>query len=487
LSTVEITARNKERVIEEFADYYGNTIRNGSGEYKNFIVKKSSNPDKAAQLMRYLIDQNIMVRAAANSSRTNGYDFKTGKEGRVSIEEGDYVITTNQPQGTLVRVLFEPNPELVDSLTYDLTAWETHYAYGVDGFAVKGDVEMTGVQMETFPMDPTVEKPYAYLAKWNSFEDMKFLGHLFKMGINARYSEVEFTMNGETYKPGTLIITRTGNEALGDKFDGMVKDAAALMNRALTPVSTGFVDTGSDFGSSSVRFIDAPRIAVLSGDGVSSNSLGFIWHFFDQELEYPISLVNRDDMRYADMSKYDVLILPSGSYGGQIEAIRDWVRDGGTLIAMEGANRFLAGQDGFNLKVKRSENEEDDSPESKLVSFGESRRGSAAYINAGSVYEIQMDNTHPLAFGYDDTYMSLKLGSTAYEYLDNGYNYGATRSGEPRSGFVGHKAQENLEESLTFGAQRMGSGTVIYMIDNPLYRGFWHNGKLLIGNAVFLR
>ena len=59
------------------------------------------------------------------------------------------------------------------------------------------------------------------------------------------------------------------------------------------------------------------------------------------------------------------------------------------------------------------------------------------------------------------------------------------KDGAPRSGFVGYKTQQVIEESLSYGVQPMGQGQVIYMIDNPFFRGFWHNGKLLISNAVF--
>jgi hypothetical protein len=32
----------------------------------------------------------------------------------------------------------------------------------------------------------------------------------------------------------------------------------------------------------------------------------------------------------------------------------------------------------------------------------------------------------------------------------------------------------------------MGSGDIIYLADNPIFRNFWENGKLLLSNAVFL-
>ncbi|MEQ9263934.1 MAG: M14 family metallopeptidase [Balneolaceae bacterium] len=493
LSTVEITSKNGERVVDEFASYFKDTRDNGSGEYKTFIVKKSSNPDKTAMLMRYLLDQNIVVRAAESGINATGYNFSNGNTERVSVEEGDFVISTHQPQGTLVRVLFEPKPELEDSLTYDITAWEAHYAYGVDGYALRSRIATKGIEMDTEPVLPVnIEKPYAYLAKWNSVDDLKFLAHILKNGVKARYSEVPFEIDGKKYDAGTLVITRNGNQRLGDKFDSIVEDAADLLNRELTPVATGFVSSGRDFGSSSIRLVEAPRVGLIAGDGTSSNMVGHVWHYFDHQIEYPLTLINRDDLRYIEWSDYDVMIMPSGSYGSTfnesgMDNLRSWVRDGGTLIALGGANGFLASQDGFNLTRKSSGDEdEEENMEDRLRKYSDADRSFIPDLSVGAIYELAMDDSHPLAFGFDETYMSLKIGSTSYDYLENGWNVGVSKDGLQRSGFVGHRAKKLAEESLSFGVQDMGSGTVVYMIDNPLFRGFWHNGKLLFGNAVFL-
>jgi len=45
---------------------------------------------------------------------------------------------------------------------------------------------------------------------------------------------------------------------------------------------------------------------------------------------------------------------------------------------------------------------------------------------------------------------------------------------------------EKIPESLLFGEEQMGRGSIIYMVDNPLFRSFWDNGKLFLANAVFL-
>lgn len=491
LSTVETIVNQKERVLEEFQKYFDTTRNNGSGTYKTFVIKRDSNPDNVSRLLRYLVAQKIEVQEAVNEVRASGFDYQTGQVGRVTIEQGDYIVNTYQPQGTLVRVLFEPKPELADSLTYDITAWEAHYSFGVEGYAIQGQVEVQPISFDTeSELTPVVTNPYAYLAEWKSFDDAQFLAHLFKQGVRARYAEESFSIQGKNYDPGTLVITRKGNEKLGNRFDAILKDAALVFNRTLIPVTSGLVTQGKDFGSSSVQFIEAPRVGVVAGEGTSSNMVGHIWHFFDQQLNYPVTMIPADQLSRMDWSEFDVIIMPSGSYGyrlsdSQLSDIRQWVRAGGSLIAVEGANAFLSGKDGFSLQRKSNDSDDQDNPEDRLMRYGDAERASVVNFNAGAIYPLHMDPTHPLAFGYGEQYMSLKLGSTAYEYLEDGWNVGVVKDGSPRSGFVGHKAQESIAQSLSYGVQPMGQGEVIYMIDNPFFRGFWHNGKLLISNAVF--
>ena len=49
------------------------------------------------------------------------------------------------------------------------------------------------------------------------------------------------------------------------------------------------------------------------------------------------------------------------------------------------------------------------------------------------------------------------------------------------------RALKNIPESLLFGEERKGNGSIIYMVDNPLFRSFWDNGKLFFVNAIFFR
>jgi hypothetical protein len=45
--------------------------------------------------------------------------------------------------------------------------------------------------------------------------------------------------------------------------------------------------------------------------------------------------------------------------------------------------------------------------------------------------------------------------------------------------------KEQQKKSLLFGEESLGRGSVVYLVDNVLFRGFWYSGKQLFSNAVF--
>jgi hypothetical protein len=182
--------------------------------------------------------------------------------------------------------------------------------------------------------------------------------------------------------------------------------------------------------------------------------------------------------------------MPSGYYSdmlnesGQSKLV-DWVRSGGKLIAIDGAVSAISGMDAFQISRKSLSDEESDDDESKLRTYDQSSRMRAMSSTPGSIFRTTLDHTHPLAYGYGSDYYSLKTDATAFEYLDSGWNVGTIQTDAHMSGFAGQLAKQNLEGSLTYGVQSVGSGDVVYMVDNPLFRGFWEDGKLLMVNALF--
>jgi hypothetical protein len=259
----------------------------------------------------------------------------------------------------------------------------------------------------------------------------------------------------------------------------------------LTPVNSGFVEKGYDFGSSKVRPLKARKIAVLTGEGVSSNAAGEVWHFFDKELEYPVTLINQNDFSNVRWSDYDVIIMPHGNYRFlndklQADALKSWVQNGGHVVALENAVAQIARQD-WGFKSKKADDAETKDPYAALRRYEDRERDFIPNATPGSIFRVELDNTHPLAFGYPGFYYTLKQDDNIYEFIkEGGWNVGVMKKNKQVAGFVGSKLQAKLQDGLLFGVQDLGSGTITFLTDNVLFRSFWENGKLMFSNAVFM-
>ncbi|HOA37982.1 MAG TPA: hypothetical protein PKJ36_06255, partial [Flavihumibacter sp.] len=81
----------------------------------------------------------------------------------------------------------------------------------------------------------------------------------------------------------------------------------------------------------------------------------------------------------------------------------------------------------------------------------------------------------------------LKQDANMYDYLrDNGWNVGVLKKDNYVAGFVGAAVKNKLKDGVLIGVEDMGRGQVVFFADDPIFRSFWENGKLLFANAVFL-
>jgi hypothetical protein len=477
LSTVEIASKNAKQLNSEFAKFFDNS----NLKYKSYVVK--GNEDKLNSL-KTLLNKHEITFENPNTSKISGYNYRLGKQGAMNVTSNAIVVHTNQPKGKMVKVLFEPNAKLSDSLTYDITAWSVPYAYGLD--AIASTVKVNSSKLLERKSLATLNDAYGYVSKWNSMDDAKFLAELLKANLKVRFTEKPFTSNGTKFERGSLIITKGDNQHI-EKFVGTLNTIAQNHSQPLTQINSGFSQTTPDIGSPDIKLINKQKVAVLSGKGTSSLSYGEIWHFFEQQLHYPLTSLNTDNLSLSNLDKFNVLIIPNGYYNSvlndaNIKKIKDWVRSGGKVIAIDGALRSFAGKDGFNLKYKQSDSESDDD---NLTPYADREREKSNNFITGAIFKSKVDKTHPMAFGYNDDYFTLKLGSTLYNLLESGYNVAHLEDNKVYSGFAGKDALNNLGQTLVFGEESMGSGSFIYMVDNTLFRSFWENGKLFLVNSIF--
>lgn len=493
-AAMEALSSRADKTVTEFIKFFENGKNNPVGQFKSYIIKTKGEEVKVKPFLDFLDKQGFAYGYAGKESTMNGYSYQDDKNVSVKVEAEDVVISLYQPRSTYLKILLEPKSVLEDSVTYDITSWSLPYAYGLKAYAFKDKLNPAAKPTTSAAATATVAKPYAYVVRWRTLEDAKFLAHLLSKKIRVRAADKPFEIGEEKFGAGSLLITRAGNERLGAKFDDIVQAEAKDHGISLYYASSGYVSKGADFGSNNVTYLKMPRVAIVGGEGTSPTGFGDVWHFFDQVLKYPSTVVNTSDLSNLDFKQFDVLVMPGGYGYGRVlnentqNNLRAWIRSGGKLIALESANNVLANKNDFALKNKEADDKKKESKNdtTDLRVFQNRERESVSEETPGSIYKISLDNSHPLAFGYDKTYHALVLEASDYAYLKDGWNVGYTKKNDWVAGFAGKKAKEKLANSLMFGVQDMGRGKVVYMINNPLFRGFWYNGKLLFANAVFM-
>ena len=484
LSTVEMASKNALKLNQEFKSFFNTN----SVDTKSYVL--NGNPEKL-KMLTSLLDQHQITYEIGTEGNVSGYNYVEGSNSKMKNDASSIVVHTSQPKGKMVKAMFEPQAKLEDSLTYDITAWSLPYAYGLDAVASKNKVKSEVKDKAVNSDIKVLPDAYAYVCDWNSTLDAKFLAALLNKGFKVRFTTKPFKSNGKLFKEGALLITKRDNDEIKDFAEQLLKVSKSF-NQELKSIQSGFSERTPDVGSSDIKLIHPPKVAVFAGKGVSSLSYGEVWYYFEQELKYPLTTLNLDNYSALDLEDYDVIIFPNGNYNSLVKAdklskLKQWVKEGGRLIAVQNAMNVFASSKDFKIKKKKQDSvtKKKALEKNKLIPYAKRERENTNNLITGAIFKTEIDKTHPLAFGYENSYFTLKLGASAYELLDKGYNVGHLKNNKVYSGFAGRNALNNIQNTLVFGEEPMGKGSVIYFVDNVLFRAFWENGKLFMANAVF--
>ena len=477
LSTVEVAFNNIARLNREFQAFHAQQ----KGKYANYVLTGAQ--DKLKGLKNILDQHHIEVTALAQNTNIKGIEYSQQKTKNTAFPKGALVISGNGKKSRLIQSLFEPKTVFSDSLTYDITSWSLPYAHGLKAVATNQNLNTEAYveKANKVQLDP---KAYAYAAERNSLTDGKFLAGLMKAGLRVYYNSEPLTNGGKRWERGSVFVLR-GENRQTENLAQTIEEIAAETGQEVTALASGFSDEGPDLGSNKMQFIANRKVGILKSDQATPAAYGEVWHFFEQQLHYPLRQLSEDRLNERFLNTLDVLIVPSGYYSNLLDAegknaLMQWMSKGGRVVAIGNAVRAFAAHDAFSLT--RKSGDEDDTK----TAYGDREREAIRSSIYGSIYKANVDNTHPLAAGYAPHYFSLKTRATAYEVLD-GYGTVAhlPKGTKPFAGFSGDKAVDLQSESLLVGTEKYGRGSVVYLVDNPLYRNFWENGKLWLVNAIF--
>jgi hypothetical protein len=475
LSTLEAGVNLREQLLNYQREFYNDARKEGSSG-GTLVFGDEKDAAKTYHLAEILQRHKIKFHELKNDFSSNGKNYKKGYS---------YVIPKNQRQHRLINAMFEKRTNFTDSLFYDVSAWTLPLAFNLDYEEVainKAGNEVTNLQK------PKVNAPqtsnYAYLMEWHEYYSPKAVNMILAEGLRAKVGMKTFSVGGKDYDYGTILIP-VQNQKLNTA--DLAKFLKKVSEETLVPihgVGTGLA-TGIDLGSGQFRALEKPKVAILVGDGINPSDAGEIWHLFDTRYDMHITKLDIRSFGRTNLSSYTDIILPA-SFGGALdkddaEKLKEWVKDGGTLIGFRNAGRFLNSNELLKMTLKTKQDT------AKNISFEQRGNYFGAQVIGGAIFEAKIDRSHPIAFGYKNDKIPLFRNTTLFvEPGENSYENPIQYTSNPLlSGYISKPKLELLKNSVPFKSGGMGRGNVIYFTDNTNFRAFWYGTNKLLMNAIF--
>ncbi|MBN1108881.1 MAG: hypothetical protein JXA55_08925, partial [Bacteroidales bacterium] len=398
----------------------------------------------------------------------------------------------NQPEHRFIRSLFEPIKEFTDSSFYDISTWNLPMSFNIPFTALSSTKEAEALSGAILNVSPVVEgkitgsaEPYAYLFEWNEYLAPKALYTLLDAGVVAKVAKKEFAFaNNELnhkFSYGTIMIPVSGQKTGSSELKELIRSVAAECGLTVYGVSTGYTETGMDLGSGSFAVLEKPSVAMIVGDGAAGGDAGEIWHMLDTRFNIPVTMINSSRFASANISKYNVLIItgsPSISQSG-VENIRRWTGEGGVVIGYKGGNSWLA-------RNKLTDIQYVSSAESNIVSgvYADRSANSAANSIPGSIFEVRLDLTHPLCYGYTRDRLPVFKSGTQIAKPDAGiYNNPVKYAASPL--LSGYCTEKNLKRLEGAPFASIHGRNIISIYDNTNFRAIWYGSSKIFLNALF--
>ena len=459
-----------------------------------YVVGSDADPYRVAMLADLLQRHRIVVRDIAAPFTVNGLTFTPGSS---------ILVETDQPQYRLLTSLFETRTTFEDSVFYDISSWTLPYAYGLRSAAVRslperirGPIRPEG----TFPQGAFAEreKPLAYVFDWSHHRAPAVVARLLATGVQVRVAMQPFRAAAADggvpeglSSAGTIVVPLGLQQQRADSIAVLLRTAAQDDGLVIRTLTGGLTPEGIDLGSDWMRPLAAPRVLIAAGPGVSSVDAGEVWHMLDRTLGMEVTLADPSQFGRITLGRYTVLILPGGSYpaidSAGTAAVRSWVENGGTLVALESAIRWVTRNK--LSPVSLTDDTQGPGGDSTVARrpFADMGNAESARAISGAIVAAEVDRTHPLGFGVDSSMLPLcRTSSLLMRAPRDPYATPVSYAGRPLlSGYLPRGFEARLQNQPAVVVTTLRNGRIIHMADDPVFRGFWTGPERLLVNAVF--
>jgi hypothetical protein len=390
---------------------------------------------------------------------------------------GTLVVRMQQPASAFAKTLLERQryPDLREHAggppkrPYDVTAHTLPLLLGVEVQEIPARFEAE-LQLADAPLQPTPRLGRGpRLALSHASGDLVALGRLLAKGVKASWALEPFDEGGRRFPAGTLLLPSSAR-------------------RMLEPLA-------SELGIEPVPVRAAPRRLALRQPRVGlyrsfvpSMDEGWTRFVLEQEMSVPYqTLLDRDVRAGGLAARFDAIVLPAQSattlraghakgsmpeeYTGGLgpqggEALAAFVREGGTLVALDSATAYAI--EALSLPVKDA-----------LAGVD-----AKSFYCPGSILAVAVDMSAPLAHGLPETLPVWFEESPAFE-ATGGRVLARYGDGDPLlSGWL--LGGERLRGRAALVEVPLGKGRVVLVGFRPQYRAQSRVSYAVLLNALYL-
>jgi len=516
ITTAETAARNRERILRDYVAFRREGIELGREGPAEYVLHSAHDPSMADRLARMLARNGIEVREAVGPVSVAGRELPA---------RGTYVVPMAQPAHRFVRNLLDEHVPMDEDFIqrqidrraqrqsdeiYDLTAWSQSLLWDVEVMRADGATGAAGTLVEPqweigAPSEPPAEGatlPEAlvgYLMPWGTATAGAVVEAL-REGVRVRAAGEGFTLGGRSYGVGTGIVRVAEN---GPELRSTLGRIAAAHGAEVVPIDDSYVTEGTSLGANSVRALRSPRVLLVYDAPGSTYSVGWARYVLERRYAQPTVAVRASALGSAELSDFDVVVFPSGNYGGAVDSglvdeLRSWASSGGTIVTMANSTAWATREGLLSTTAERrggravgEDTEAGDPPEQPIEYLEEIvPTDEAPETVPGAILRVVLDAEHWLSAGTDGEIGVLVEGSRIFRplTLDDGTNVGRYADLERLvlGGIVWDEARPQLASKAFLMHEPIGSGQIIAFAEDPNYRAYAEATQLLFINAVIL-
>ena len=295
-----------------------------------------------------------------------------------SIPVGSLIIPNRQAEAPIIAAMLEFDAEIDESvlvkekqanlrdgssIMYDTTAFNLTMMYGLPSITVPENITNNLSPWEFNQTNYEIDKDaLMWSVDGNDDRSVAFAARLMELGVQVRIINKATSLSGHQLSRGSVVVLGMDNPLMTD-LHILVEKIARNLELSVVSIESGFgPEELPDWGGEHFNLLERPRVAILSHEGFNSYDVGVSWWSIDHHLGIRHSQINKSIVNYADLRRYNTIIIPSGGSltKNNKTILTDWVKQGGTLIAHNGSVRALTSEEGVG-NVKQIQNSFDKS------------------------------------------------------------------------------------------------------------------------------